>query len=116
MYEVANALDTLEADSSVAAIIITGSEKAFAAGADIKEMANNTYSNCVSGNFLGHWNRVATTIKPVIAAVNGYAVGIKKKQQSSFNFQNFKFVINSRFILFYCLMIAEYYYEYEDII
>lgn len=76
MQEVANALDALEADPSVAAIVITGSEKAFAAGADIKEMANNSYSKCVSGNFLSHWNRVAATIKPVIAAVNGYAVRI----------------------------------------
>ncbi|KAJ8923105.1 hypothetical protein NQ315_001658 [Exocentrus adspersus] len=75
MQEVADALDVLEADSSVATIIITGSEKAFAAGADIKEMANNTYSQCVSGNFLSHWNRVARTVKPVIAAVNGYALG-----------------------------------------
>ncbi|XP_018572039.1 enoyl-CoA hydratase, mitochondrial [Anoplophora glabripennis] len=75
MEEVANAFDVLEADSSVAAIIITGSEKAFAAGADIKEMGNNTYSRCVAGNFLGHWNRVAAAYKPVIAAVNGYALG-----------------------------------------
>ncbi|KAJ8936373.1 hypothetical protein NQ314_012392 [Rhamnusium bicolor] len=75
MLEVAKALDTLEADTSIGAIIITGSEKAFAAGADIKEMANNTYSQCVAGNFLSHWNRVAETVKPVIAAVNGYALG-----------------------------------------
>ncbi|KAJ8957349.1 hypothetical protein NQ318_004828 [Aromia moschata] len=50
-------------------------KKAFAAGADIKEMANNTYSQCISGNFLSHWNRVSKTVKPVIAAVNGYALG-----------------------------------------
>ncbi|KAJ8986169.1 hypothetical protein NQ317_005643 [Molorchus minor] len=75
MQEVANALDVLEADSSIGAIIITGSEKAFAAGADIKEMANNTYSQCIAGNFLSHWNRVSKSVKPVIAAVNGYALG-----------------------------------------
>ncbi|XP_045476324.1 enoyl-CoA hydratase, mitochondrial [Harmonia axyridis] len=75
MTEVAQALDTLEADKDVGAIIITGSEKAFAAGADIKEMESYTYSKCVSGNFLEQWNRVAKTVKPVIAAVNGYALG-----------------------------------------
>ncbi|XP_022910175.1 probable enoyl-CoA hydratase, mitochondrial [Onthophagus taurus] len=75
MTEVAQAIDTLEKDKSVGAIVITGSEKAFAAGADIKEMQNNTYAQCISGNFLSHWNRVAESTKPVIAAVNGYALG-----------------------------------------
>lgn len=74
MTEVANAIDAFEADKSIGAIVITGSEKAFAAGADIKEMQNNTYSQNISGNFLSHWNRVAESRKPVIAAVNGYAV------------------------------------------
>lgn len=76
MWELASALDTLESDKSVGAIVITGSEKAFAAGADIKEMANKTYAECLSENFLAHWNRVTQTQKPVIAAVNGYAVSI----------------------------------------
>lgn len=76
MWELAKALDTLETDKSVGAIVITGSEKAFAAGADIKEMADNTYAQCLSENFLEHWNRVTQTRKPVIAAVNGYAVSI----------------------------------------
>ncbi|XP_971757.2 enoyl-CoA hydratase, mitochondrial [Tribolium castaneum] len=75
MQEVADALDVFEKDNDVGAIIITGSEKAFAAGADIKEMQNNTYSQCVRGNFLAHWNRVSESVKPVIAAVNGYALG-----------------------------------------
>lgn len=75
MTEVSKAIDTFESDKSVGAIVITGSEKAFAAGADIKEMQNNTYSQCISGNFLSHWNRVSQTRKPVIAAVNGYALG-----------------------------------------
>jgi enoyl-CoA hydratase/carnithine racemase len=48
-------------------------------GADIKEMVNNTFSKVYGGNFLNHWNRVSQCKKPVIAAVNGYAV-------SSFNF------------------------------
>lgn len=77
MLEVGNALNSLENDDSVGAIIITGSEKAFAAGADIKEMQNNTYSQCMSGNFLAHWNRVAESVKPILAAVNGYAVSIR---------------------------------------
>lgn len=75
MTEVAQALDKFEADRSIGAIIITGSEKAFAAGADIKEMLNNTYADCVRENFLTDWNRVTEISKPVIAAVNGYAVG-----------------------------------------
>lgn len=46
----------------------------FPAGADIKEMQNRTFQDCFSGNFLAHWNRVSTVQKPVIAAVNGFAV------------------------------------------
>lgn len=76
MTEVAQALDQFETDRNIGAIIITGSEKAFAAGADIKEMLNNTYANCVRDNFLSDWNRVSQTSKPVIAAVNGYAVSV----------------------------------------
>ncbi|CAG9817856.1 unnamed protein product [Phaedon cochleariae] len=73
--EVGQALDILEADSSVGAIVITGSEKAFAAGADIKEMANKTYSETYSENFTQNWARVSTVRKPVLAAVNGFALG-----------------------------------------
>lgn len=75
MTEVAQALDIYESDKAIGAIIITGSEKAFAAGADIKEMQNNTYAQCILGNFLNDWTRVAQAQKPVIAAVNGYALG-----------------------------------------
>ncbi|KZS16779.1 Enoyl-CoA hydratase [Daphnia magna] len=75
MREVSDALDDLEKDKDVGAVIITGSEKAFAAGADIKEMQNNTFAHVYGGNFLNHWNRVAQCKKPVIAAVNGYALG-----------------------------------------
>ncbi|RZC27667.1 enoyl-CoA hydratase, mitochondrial, partial [Asbolus verrucosus] len=73
--ELAQALDVFENDKQVGAIVITGSEKAFAAGADIKQMESQTYAQCVSGNFLSHWSRVSETAKPVIAAVNGYALG-----------------------------------------
>lgn len=75
MDEVAKALNSFDADNNIGAIIITGSEKAFAAGADIKEMQNNTYAQCIGGNFLDGWNSVSRAKKPVIAAVNGYALG-----------------------------------------
>ncbi|MEE6516959.1 hypothetical protein FKM82_026854, partial [Ascaphus truei] len=73
--EVNQALDSFEQDPQVGAIVITGSEKAFAAGADIKEMQNRTFQECYGGNFLAHWNHVSSVRKPVIAAVNGYALG-----------------------------------------
>jgi len=75
MKEINIALDDLEADTKVGAIVITGSEKAFAAGADIKEMQSKTFSETYGGNFLSHWDRVARARKPVLAAVNGYALG-----------------------------------------
>ncbi|XP_019726110.1 enoyl-CoA hydratase, mitochondrial [Hippocampus comes] len=75
MKEMGEALDALESDRDVGAIVITGSDRAFAAGADIKEMQNQTFQKCFSGNFLAHWNRVSTVKKPVIAAVNGFALG-----------------------------------------
>ncbi|XP_053167631.1 enoyl-CoA hydratase, mitochondrial isoform X1 [Hemicordylus capensis] len=75
IIEMSQALDSLELDPHVGAIVITGSEKAFAAGADIKEMQDKTFQECYGGNFLAHWNRVSTIRKPVIAAVNGYALG-----------------------------------------
>lgn len=55
----------------------------FSAGADIKEMQNRTFQECFSGNFLSHWNRVSTTKKPVIAAVNGFAVCISFPVQAA---------------------------------
>lgn len=75
MSELQDALDDFETDKNLGAIVITGSEKAFAAGADIKEMQNLTYQKCLLGDFLGHWTRVARCKKPVIAAVNGFALG-----------------------------------------
>lgn len=54
------------------------------AGADIKEMQNRTFQECFSGNFLAHWNKVSLVKKPVIAAVNGFAVS--KKNVSTLRF------------------------------
>ncbi|XP_063047734.1 enoyl-CoA hydratase, mitochondrial [Engraulis encrasicolus] len=75
MLEVGHALDDFESDTKVGAIVITGSDRAFAAGADIKEMQNRTFQECYGGNFLAHWNKVSLVKKPVIAAVNGFALG-----------------------------------------
>ncbi|XP_011869050.1 PREDICTED: probable enoyl-CoA hydratase, mitochondrial [Vollenhovia emeryi] len=75
MCEVNHALEHLNSDASIAAIVITGNEKAFAAGADIKEMKDNSYASNLRQNFISHWNGVAKSRKPLIAAVNGYALG-----------------------------------------
>jgi enoyl-CoA hydratase len=70
------ALDELEADDAVGAIVITGSERAFAAGADIKEMASRTYMDVYLSDFITKgWERVGSCRKPVVAAVAGFALG-----------------------------------------
>ena len=74
--EMGEALDAFEADDRVHVIVLTGSEKAFAAGADIKEMANKTFNDAYLGNFIsGPWERIDSCDKPVIAAVSGFALG-----------------------------------------
>ena len=74
--EMAQALDTFEADADIGAIVLTGSEKAFAAGADILEMKDNTYAENYLKDFITvGWERITTCRKPVIAAVAGYALG-----------------------------------------
>ncbi len=73
--ELNQALDAFEADDGIGAIVITGSEKAFAAGADIKEMADRTYMDVYKSNFIATWERLAQCRKPVIAAVAGFALG-----------------------------------------
>jgi len=73
--EIGRALDDLEADDKVGAIIITGSHKAFAAGADIKEMAQLGLVEAYLTNHAAALERVAATRKPVIAAVAGYCLG-----------------------------------------
>ncbi|MBT3928270.1 MAG: enoyl-CoA hydratase [Rhodospirillaceae bacterium] len=69
------ALDDLEADEAIGAIVLTGSEKAFAAGADIKEMQSKSFIDAETGDFIGPWSRITKCRKPVIAAVAGYALG-----------------------------------------
>ncbi len=73
--ELSQALDRFEATDGIGCIVLTGSEKAFAAGADIKEMATKTYFEAYMENFIAAWDRVARTRKTVIAAVSGFALG-----------------------------------------
>ena len=76
VQELAAALDELEADAAIGAIVLTGSERAFAAGADVKEMASKTYPEIYTEDFITRgWERVAQCRKPVIAAVAGFALG-----------------------------------------
>ena len=75
MRELYAALALLDQDAAVGAIVLTGSEKAFAAGADIKEMAPMTFPKSYATNMLAHWDNIATIRKPIVAAVNGYALG-----------------------------------------
>jgi enoyl-CoA hydratase len=75
MHEVDAAVDGFEADDSIGCLLITGSEKAFAAGADIKEMADKTFNEAFRGDFTAGWHRVADARKPVVAAVAGFALG-----------------------------------------
>nr|QBH73209.1 putative cyclohex-1-ene-1-carboxyl-CoA hydratase [Eurycantha calcarata] len=75
MQDVGDAVSRFENDETVGALVITGSEKAFAAGADIKEMQDHTFAIAAGGNFLGQWNLISKCKKPIIAAVNGYALG-----------------------------------------
>lgn len=75
MNDLLAAINHFESDNTVGAMVLTGSEKAFAAGADIKEMQNRTFAENYQQNFLNFWGDVAKTKKPIIAAVNGYALG-----------------------------------------
>ncbi|WP_376097748.1 enoyl-CoA hydratase [Roseomonas sp. CCTCC AB2023176] len=76
MTEVGQALRAYDADDAVGAIVLTGSEKAFAAGADIKEMKDRSYPAIHFEDFIGNrWETVLTIKKPVIAAVAGFALG-----------------------------------------
>lgn len=76
MAELTEALDAFEADNNIRAMVLTGSEKAFAAGADIKEMQDKTWSEAYMEDFItAGWERLTRCRKPVIAAVAGFALG-----------------------------------------
>jgi enoyl-CoA hydratase len=76
MNELSQALDGVEADEAIRAIVLTGGEKVFAAGADIKGMKDYSYMDAYKGNFITrNWERTSRCRKPVIAAVAGYALG-----------------------------------------
>jgi enoyl-CoA hydratase len=75
MNEMLHALQTLERDEEILAIVLTGNEKAFAAGADIKEFAARNSAQMLLENPLEKWQRIEKFPKPLIAAVSGYALG-----------------------------------------
>ncbi|MBY4040592.1 enoyl-CoA hydratase [Rhodococcus fascians] len=75
MREVVSVVEELDADSEIGAILITGSERAFAAGADIKEMQPKSYMDVYLDDFFAAWDRLAAARTPLIAAVSGYALG-----------------------------------------
>ena len=75
MAEVIEAADRLDKDPKVGAIVITGSEKAFAAGADIKQMQPKSYMDTFTEDFFADWDALMRVRKPIIAAVAGYALG-----------------------------------------
>jgi len=73
--ELTLAIDDFEKDDNIGCLLITGSEKAFAAGADIKEMADKTFMQAYVGNFAADWDCAAHARKPIVAAVAGFALG-----------------------------------------
>jgi enoyl-CoA hydratase len=75
MTEVVQAAQTYDTDTSVGAIVIAGSERAFAAGADIKEMADKSYVEMLSEDFFSAWSHLTEVRTPVVAAVAGFALG-----------------------------------------
>jgi enoyl-CoA hydratase len=73
--ELGVALAALEADVAIGCIVVTGSERAFAAGADIKEMADKSYADVAGADLFAGWDRLARFRKPIVAAVSGFALG-----------------------------------------
>ena len=74
-HELIDALTKADKDDGVGCIVITGSAKAFAAGADVKEMQNQSYTDMHGADFFGQWDALATLRNPTIAAVSGFALG-----------------------------------------
>ena len=75
MAELDAALDAFDADESIGCMVVTGSEKAFAAGADIKEMQDKSFPGVLLEDFIAKWDPVGSKRKPLIAAVAGFALG-----------------------------------------
>jgi enoyl-CoA hydratase len=75
MAETIAALEQYDSDPAIGAMVITGNERAFAAGADIKEMATATPAQMLDNPFIDYWDRLRRISKPVIAAVSGFALG-----------------------------------------
>ncbi len=73
--ELSQAIDAFDADRNIGCLLITGNEKAFAAGADIKEMADKSFIEAYLGNFAAGWDSAAHARKPIVAAVAGFALG-----------------------------------------
>ncbi|WP_188777331.1 enoyl-CoA hydratase [Marmoricola endophyticus] len=75
MGEVVAAMEAFDADTGIGAIVLTGSAKAFAAGADIKEMSAKSHADVVNEDMISHWDRLIGVRTPKVAAVSGYALG-----------------------------------------
>jgi enoyl-CoA hydratase len=75
IIELTQAIETFDADEKIGCMLITGSDKAFAAGADIKEMADKPFIDAYLGDFVSNWNAAARARKPIVAAVAGFALG-----------------------------------------
>lgn len=75
MAEVMDALERFDDDEEIGCLVVTGNERAFAAGADIKEMARATPAEMLNNPFIDYWDRLQRIGKPLIAAVSGYALG-----------------------------------------
>jgi enoyl-CoA hydratase len=73
--ELNQALDAAEAAADIRCVVLTGSDKAFAAGADVKEMQGKSYMDAYLGDFVASWERITRMRKPVVAAVAGFALG-----------------------------------------
>jgi enoyl-CoA hydratase len=73
--ELTQAIEMFDADEKIGCMLITGSDKAFAAGADIKEMADKPFIEAYLGDFVSNWNAAAHARKPIVAAVAGFALG-----------------------------------------
>src|SRR5699024_2948924 len=75
LHSVVEAAEAYQNDPNIMAIVLTGNEKAFAAGADIKEMADKSYIEVHQADWFAQWDRFTAIRLPIIAAVNGYALG-----------------------------------------